>query len=69
MYQRLFFLAPKTIFGKTTCEQVNEELQLAVRNNDVDGVKAAIEEGADVPLGPIWVTTWMASLEMVVQTP
>lgn len=29
-------------------QQVNEELQLAVRNNDVDGVKAAIEEGADV---------------------
>ena len=40
---------PQTI-SKTTW-QVNEELQLAVRNNDVDGVKAAIEEGADVPLG------------------
>ena len=44
--------------------KVNEELQLAVRNNDVDGVKAAIEEGADVPLGAIWVTIW-GSLEMV----
>lgn len=28
--------------------QVNDELQVAVRNNDVEAVKAAIEEGADV---------------------
>jgi len=29
-------------------QQVNDELQVAVRNNDVEAVKAAIEEGADV---------------------
>ena len=27
---------------------MNDELQVAVRNNDVEAVKAAIEEGADV---------------------
>eukprot|EP00438_Fugacium_kawagutii_P027031 Skav201242 [mRNA] locus=scaffold3106:34371:40212:- [translate_table: standard] len=32
-------------------QQVNEELQVAVRNSDLDGVKAAIEAGADVNLG------------------
>eukprot|EP00913_Durusdinium_trenchii_P018654 g17529.t1 len=29
-------------------QQVNEELQLAARNNDLEGVKAAIEEGANL---------------------
>ena len=40
-------------------QQVNEELQLAVRNNDLDGVKAAIEEGADVTLGHFFIVKFL----------